>query len=43
VVLQVKACAINHLDVFVLRGWPSLRLEMPHWGGRVSLSVWVRA
>jgi NADPH:quinone reductase-like Zn-dependent oxidoreductase len=33
VVLQVKACAINHLDVFVLRGWPSLRLEMPHWGG----------
>lgn len=33
VVLQVKACAINHLDVFVRRGWPSLRLEMPHWGG----------
>lgn len=33
VVVQVKACAINHLDVFVRRGWPSLRLEMPHWGG----------
>jgi len=31
--LQVKACAINHLDVWVRRGWPGLKLEMPHWGG----------
>jgi NADPH:quinone reductase-like Zn-dependent oxidoreductase len=31
--LKVKACAINHLDVWVRRGWSGLRLEMPHWGG----------
>jgi NADPH:quinone reductase-like Zn-dependent oxidoreductase len=31
--LQVKACAINHLDVWVRRGWAGLKLEMPHWGG----------
>ena len=30
--LQVKACAINHLDIWVRRGWPGLKLEMPHWG-----------
>jgi NADPH:quinone reductase-like Zn-dependent oxidoreductase len=30
--LQVKACALNHLDVWVRRGWPGLKLEMPHWG-----------
>ena len=33
VLLRVKACAINHLDVWVRRGWPGLKLEMPHWGG----------
>ena len=33
VLLQVRACAINHLDVWVRRGWPGLKLEMPHWGG----------
>ena len=33
VLLKVKACAINHLDVWVRRGWPGLQLEMPHWGG----------
>jgi NADPH:quinone reductase-like Zn-dependent oxidoreductase len=33
VLLQVKACAINHLDVWVRRGWPGLKLEKPHWGG----------
>jgi NADPH:quinone reductase-like Zn-dependent oxidoreductase len=31
--LQVKACALNHLDIWVRRGWPGLKLEMPHWGG----------
>jgi NADPH:quinone reductase-like Zn-dependent oxidoreductase len=29
----VCATALNHLDVFVRRGWPGLDLEMPHWGG----------
>jgi NADPH:quinone reductase-like Zn-dependent oxidoreductase len=33
VLLEVKACGINHLDIWVRRGWPGLKLEMPHWGG----------
>jgi NADPH:quinone reductase-like Zn-dependent oxidoreductase len=33
VLVQVKACALNHLDIWVMRGWPGLELEMPHWGG----------
>ncbi|MCK4315236.1 MAG: zinc-binding dehydrogenase [Anaerolineae bacterium] len=33
VLVQVRACALNHLDVFVRQGWPGLRLEMPHWTG----------
>lgn len=31
--LEVKACAMNHLDLWVLRGWRGLRLSMPHIGG----------
>jgi NADPH:quinone reductase-like Zn-dependent oxidoreductase len=33
VLLRVRACAINHLDIWVRRGWPGLKLEMPHWCG----------
>ncbi|MFP5213103.1 MAG: zinc-binding dehydrogenase [Acidobacteriota bacterium] len=33
VLLRVKACALNHLDIWVRRGWPGLKLPMPHWGG----------
>ncbi len=33
VLLRVRACAINHLDIWVMRGWPGLKLEMPHWCG----------
>jgi NADPH:quinone reductase-like Zn-dependent oxidoreductase len=33
VLVQVKACTINHLDIWVRRGWPGLKLPMPHWGG----------
>ncbi len=33
VLVKVKACALNHLDIWVMRGWPGLDLEMPHWGG----------
>ncbi|MCL5405296.1 MAG: zinc-binding dehydrogenase [Deltaproteobacteria bacterium] len=33
VLVEVKACALNHLDIWVMRGWPGLGLEMPHWGG----------
>ena len=33
VLIQVKACALNHLDVWVRRGWPGLKLDIPHIGG----------
>jgi NADPH2:quinone reductase len=33
VVVQVRACALNFLDIWVRRGWPGLKLEMPHWCG----------
>ncbi len=33
VLVRVGACALNHLDIWVRRGWPGLDLEMPHWGG----------
>jgi NADPH:quinone reductase-like Zn-dependent oxidoreductase len=28
--VKVAACALNHLDLWVRRGWPSLRLPLPH-------------
>ncbi len=31
--VRVRAVALNHLDVWVRRGWPGLHLEMPHVGG----------
>ncbi len=31
--LRVKATALNYLDIWVRRGWPGLKLEMPHWCG----------
>lgn len=33
VLIRVRACAINFLDIWVRRGWPGLKLEMPHWCG----------
>ena len=33
VIVRVKACALNHLDIWVRRGWPGLNLEKPHWCG----------
>jgi len=33
VLVRVRACALNHLDIWVRRGWPGLKLEMPHWCG----------
>jgi NADPH:quinone reductase-like Zn-dependent oxidoreductase len=33
ILVRVRACAINHLDLWVRRGWPGLKLEMPHWCG----------
>jgi Alcohol dehydrogenase GroES-like domain len=33
VVVAVEACALNHLDVFVRRGMPGVRTELPHVSG----------
>jgi len=33
VLVRVRACALNFLDIWVRRGWPGLKLEMPHWCG----------
>ena len=33
VLIRVRACALNFLDIWVRRGWPGLHLEMPHWCG----------
>src|SRR5690606_24428049 len=30
VLLEVKAAALNRLDLWVVEGWPGLRLEFPH-------------
>jgi len=29
-VVRVRAVALNHLDIWVRRGWPGLKLAMPH-------------
>src|SRR5262245_46237472 len=31
--VRVATCALNHLDLWVRRGLPGLRLELPHWSG----------
>jgi len=31
--VQVRATALNYLDIWVRLGWPGLKLEMPHWCG----------
>lgn len=31
--IKVKAVALNHLDIWVRRGWHGLRLELPHISG----------
>ena len=33
VLVRVRACALNFLDIWVRRGWPGLRLKIPHWCG----------
>jgi NADPH:quinone reductase-like Zn-dependent oxidoreductase len=30
VVVRVRAVALNHLDIWVRKGWPGLKLPMPH-------------
>ena len=33
VLVRVRACGLNHLDIWVRRGRPGLKLEKPHWCG----------
>ena len=33
VVVRLRAAALNHLDLFVLRGMPGIPVELPHIGG----------
>ncbi|MBI3622211.1 MAG: alcohol dehydrogenase catalytic domain-containing protein, partial [Nitrospirae bacterium] len=33
VVVQVKACALNHLDIWVRQGIPAYKLTLPHISG----------
>lgn len=33
VLVEVKACSVNHLDIWVRKGLPGLKLPMPHIGG----------
>ncbi|MFW9819234.1 MAG: alcohol dehydrogenase catalytic domain-containing protein, partial [Candidatus Thorarchaeota archaeon] len=30
VLIQTRFAALNHLDLFVIKGWPGLNLNMPH-------------
>ncbi len=30
VLIETKYGGLNHLDLFILEGWPGLRLKMPH-------------
>jgi len=39
VVVQVKACAVNHLDLWVRAGLPGVEIEMPHVLGNDVVGV----
>lgn len=33
VLIQVKACALNHLDIFIRQGIPGIKIPLPHISG----------
>ena len=33
VLIRIKACALNHLDVWIRRGLPGVKVKLPHIGG----------
>ena len=39
VVVELRAMALNHLDIWVRRGWPGLELPFPHIGGADGVGV----
>jgi NADPH:quinone reductase-like Zn-dependent oxidoreductase len=42
ILVRVGACALNHLDIFVRRGMPGVRLELPHTSGG-DVAGWVES
>jgi NADPH:quinone reductase-like Zn-dependent oxidoreductase len=42
ILVRVGACALNHLDIFVRRGMPGVRLTLPHTSGG-DIAGWVEA
>lgn len=39
VLVKIEAAALNHLDLWVRRGWPGLKLTLPHIGGADGAGV----
>jgi NADPH:quinone reductase-like Zn-dependent oxidoreductase len=39
VTVEIRAAALNHLDLFVREGWAGLELKMPHVGGADGAGV----
>jgi len=37
--VEIRAAALNHLDIWVRRGWPGLKLALPHVGGSDGAGV----
>src|SRR2546422_11426257 len=33
ILVRVKACALNHLDIWIRQGIPALQVPLPHIGG----------
>jgi alcohol dehydrogenase len=42
VLVRVGACAVNHLDIFVRRGMPSVQVPLPHTSGG-DIAGWIDA
>jgi alcohol dehydrogenase len=40
VLVRVGACAVNHLDIFVRRGMPALKVPLPHTSGG-DIAGWI--
>src|SRR5690348_10786461 len=43
ILVKVEACALNHLDIFVRRGLPGVKLDLPHISGGDIVGVVERA
>jgi NADPH:quinone reductase-like Zn-dependent oxidoreductase len=39
VLVQVRAAALNHMDLWVRQGWPGLKLDLPHISGADAAGV----